>query len=114
MAGGMNAMADNSHDLIYNSEEVNGVMVGQTVYKSDGTTLANYMRYRYTYDDQQRMTQNETQKWNSRKNVWENDICIHYTYKGKTVTTEYYKWDKKTQAYVLAPEMTVTMDDPNL
>ena len=40
---GMSASADNKSNLIYNSEEVNGVKVAETVYKMDGSTLANYM-----------------------------------------------------------------------
>ncbi|KAB5004397.1 DUF3836 domain-containing protein, partial [Bacteroides thetaiotaomicron] len=39
---------------------------------------------------------------------------INYTYEGKTVTTNYYKWNNKKRAYVLVPEMTVTMDNTNL
>lgn len=113
-ACGMNASADNKSNLIYNSEEVNGVMVGQTVYKMDGGTLSNYMKYNYKYDDQNRMTENETMKWNSTENTWNKDLCIRYTYQGKTLTTTYYKWNKKKGEYILVPEMTVTMDNPNM
>lgn len=42
------------------------------------------------------------------------DLRIQYAYKGKTVTTNYYKWNTKKRAYVLVPEMTVTMDNTNL
>lgn len=108
------ASAANKNNLIYNSEEVNGVMVGQTVYKMDGGTLANYMKYSYKYDDQKRMTESKTMKWNSTKNTWENDLRINYTYQGKSLTTTYYKWSNKKNAYILVPEMTVTMDNPNL
>ena len=52
---GLNASADNKSNLIYNSEEVNGMKVAETVYKMDGNTLANYMKYNYKYDDQNRM-----------------------------------------------------------
>ena len=41
---GLNASADNKSNLIYNSEEVNGMKVAETVYKMDGNTLANYMK----------------------------------------------------------------------
>ena len=51
---GLNASADNKSNLIYNSEEVNGMKVAETVYKMDGNTLANYMKYNYKYDDQNR------------------------------------------------------------
>ena len=100
--------------LVYNPVEENGVMVGQTVYKMDGSTLANYMKYNYKYDDNKRMIESETLKWNSTKEEWEKDLRINYTYEGKTVTTNYYKWNNKKRAYVLVPEMTVTMDNTNL
>lgn len=103
---------DNS--LIYNTEEENGVMVGQTVFKMEGTSLANYMKYSYKYDDNKRMTESTAMKWNSTRNQWENDLRINYIYQGKTVTTNYYKWNKKKSEFVLVPEMTVTMDDPAL
>ena len=95
--------------LVYNPVEENGVMVGQTVYKMNGSTLDNYK-----YDDNKRMIESETLKWNSTKEEWEKDLRINYTYEGKTVTTNYYKWNNKKRAYVLVPEMTVTMDNTNL
>ena len=55
----MAASAANKNNLIYNSEEKDGMMVGQTVYKMDSGTLANYMKYSYKYDDQKRMTESE-------------------------------------------------------
>lgn len=108
------ASAANKNNLIYNSEEKDGVTIGQTVYKMDGGTLSNYMKYNYKYDDQQRMTESEAMKWNSEKNDWQNDLLIRYAYKGKTLTTTYYKWNKKQKEYILVPDMTVTMDNPNL
>ena len=84
---GLNASADNKSNLIYNSEEVNGMKVAETVYKMDGNTLANYMKYNYKYDDQNRMTESEALKWNSTKNTWGKDMCIRYAYQGKTMTT---------------------------
>ena len=107
---GMNVSADNKSNLIYNSEEVNGMKVAETVYKMDGSTLANYMKYNYKYDDQNRMTESEAMKWNAVKN----DMCIRYAYQGKSVTTTYYKWNNKKGTYVLIPEMTITMDNPNM
>ena len=114
LMGGTNLFANSENNLIYNSEEENGMMVGQTVYKTDGNLLSNYMKYNYKYDDQNRMTESEAMKWNSDLNKWEKDICIHYLYQGKSLTTEYYKWNKKKGKYVLVPEMTVTVDNANL
>lgn len=102
------------NNLIYNSEEENGMLVGQTVYKMEGSSLANYMKYNYKYDTNKRMIESQTMKWNNYKNNWENDLLVRYTYEGKTVTTNYYKWNNRKQEFILAPEMTVTMDNPNL
>ena len=100
--------------LIYNPIEENRVTVGHTVYKMDGSTLANYMKYNYKYDNKKRMIESEAMKWNSSKDEWQKDLRINYIYEGKTVTTNYYKWNAKKKAYVLVPEMTVTMDNTNM
>lgn len=98
------------NNLIYNAEEVNGMKVAETIYKMDGNMLTNYMKYNYKYDENKQMTENLSQKWNSTKNRWDNDLCIRYTYDSKSITTEYYKWNAKKKTFVLVPEMTVTMD----
>lgn len=96
--------------LIYNAEEVNGVVVSETIFKMEGTMLTNYMKHNYKYDANNQRTEDEAQKWNSNKNRWENNLCIRYTYGNKSMTTEYYKWNSKKKEYILVPEMTVTMD----
>lgn len=98
------------NNLIYNAEEVNGLKVAETVYKMSGNMLTNYMKYSYKYDSNNQMTENVSQRWNSTKNRWENDLCIRYTYDNKSITTEYYKWNARKKTFVLVPEMTVTMD----
>ena len=67
------------NQLIYNPIEENGMTVGQTVYKMDGNTLANYMKYNYKYDDNKRMIESEALKWNNSKDAWEKDLRINYT-----------------------------------
>lgn len=99
------------NNLIYNTEEENGVKVGQTVFKMEGSSLANYMKYSYKYDDNKRMTESVTMKWNRTRNQWENDLRINYIYEGNTVTTNYYKWNNKKSEFILVPEMTVRMDN---
>jgi hypothetical protein len=96
--------------LIYNAEEVNGVIVSETVFKMDGNMLTNYMKHNYKYDNNQMRTEDEALRWDSVKGRWTNDLCIRYSYTDKTMTTEYYKWDAKKKDYILVPEMTVTMD----
>ena len=97
---------NNDGQLIYNPIEENGMTVGQTV--------SNYMKYNYKYDDNKRMTESEALKWDSNKDEWVKNLRINYIYEGKTVTTNYYKWNAKKRTYVLVPEMTVTMDNTNM
>ena len=85
-------------NLIYNAEEVNGVVVSETIFKMEGTMLTNYMKHNYKYDANNQRTEDEAQKWNSNKNRWENNLCIRYTYGNKSMTTEYYKWNSKKKA----------------
>ena len=85
-----------------------------TQVEMDGSTLANYMKYNYKYDDSKRMVESEALRWDSDKDEWQKDLRINYIYEGKTVTTNYYKWNTKKEAYVLVPEMTVTMDNTNM
>lgn len=99
--------------LIYNSVEKDGVKVGQTVYKMNGSILTNYMKYNYKYDDKKRMIESELMKWNADEKDWEKDLKVTYLYEGKTITTHYYKWNEKKHSYILDPEMTVTMDNVN-
>lgn len=114
MVCGMNAMADNRDNLIYNSEEVNGLVMSQTVYKNEDGALVNYQKISYQYDAQNRRIEEISMKWNSNKNAWVNDICIRSAYEGKSITNTYYKWNNKKGEFVMVPEMTITMDNPNL
>ena len=69
--------------------------VAETVYKMDGNTLANYMKYNYKYDDQKAYNRKRSVEMECRKNAWTHDMCIRYAYEGKSITTTYYKWSNK-------------------
>ena len=46
------------------------------------------------------LTESEALKWDSNKDEWVKNLRINYIYEGKTVTTNYYKWNAKKRAYV--------------
>ena len=98
------------NNLIRNTEEKDGVIVTETVYKLEGGTLVNYMKHHYKYDENKQRTEDEALKWNGTRDEWEKGLCIRYVYTETTITTEYYKWDKKKKDYILVPKMTVTMN----
>ena len=98
------------NNLIRNTEKKDGLIISETVFKLEESTLTNYMKHNYKYDDNKQRIEDEAMKWNGVKEEWVKDVCIRYSYTEKSITTEYYKWNKKKNDYVLVPEMTVTMD----
>lgn len=98
------------NNLIRNTEEKDGLIVAETVFRLEEGTLINYMKHNYKYDDNKQRIEDEAMKWNDVREEWVKDLCIRYSYTEKSITTEYYKWNKKKKDYVLVPEMTVTMD----
>ena len=98
------------NNLIRNTEEKDGLIVAETVFRLEEGTLINYMKRNYKYDDNKQRIEDEAMKWNDVREEWVKDLCIRYSYTEKSITTEYYKWNKKKKDYVLVPEMTVTMD----
>jgi len=98
------------NNLIRNTEEKDGVIVSETVFKLEGGALSNYMKHNYKYDENKQKIEDETLKWDGVRDEWKKDLCIRYVYTDTTITTEYYKWDKKKKDYVIVPKMTVTMN----
>ena len=105
-----NLPSNAQNNLIRNTEEVDGLVVSETIYKMEGDGLTNYMKHLYKYDENKQRTEDEAMKWNGVKETWEKDLCIRYTYTDTSITTEYYKWNKKKKDYIIIPEMTITMD----
>ena len=105
-----NVTMNAQNGLIRNTEEVDGLIVSETIFKMEGEGLTHYMKHNYRYDESKQKIEDEAMKWNSTKETWEKDLCIRYTYTEKSITTEYYKWNKKKKDYIIVPEMTITMD----
>lgn len=108
LAGSLTLSAENHSNLYYNSEEVNGMKVAETIYKANGDLLANYMKYNYTYDEQKRLTMSETLVWNNHTQTWQQFQCMRYAYEDENITTTYYRWDERRGKYVLQPGLTAT------
>ena len=105
------SLARNNNNLVYNTEEKDGVVTSQLVYKMDNGQLSNYEKFNYTYDNDKRMKTQEKQIWNSNDKRWENSVCIQYTYQNGKKNIEYQKWNAAEKTYVLVPEMSISVDD---
>lgn len=97
-------------ELIYNTEEIDGVKMSETVYKMNEGILTNFEKYNYKYNDQKQVVENILQKWDASKGEWRNNMCIKYQYNEGSTTIQYYKWNELKKDYILVPQMTVTMN----
>lgn len=97
-------------ELIYNTEEIDGVKMSETVYKMNEGILTNFEKYNYKYNDQKQVVENILQKWDASKGEWRNNMCIKYKYNEGSTTIQYYKWNESKKDYILVPQMTVTMN----
>lgn len=97
-------------ELIYNTEEIDGVKMSETVYKMNEGILTNFEKYNYKYNDQRQVVENILQKWDASKGEWRNNMCIKYQYNEGSTTIQYYKWNELKKDYILVPQMTVTMN----
>ena len=81
------------NNLIRNTEEKDGLIVAETVFRLEEGTLINYMKHNYKYDDNKQRIEDEAMKWNDVREEWVKDLCIRFSYTEKSITTEYYKWN---------------------
>lgn len=103
-----NAANDVNAPYFYNSDLEDGVIHKIEVYeqKADNQMCAK-MEYRYSYDEQGRLTTREVMRWDNGKQDWVNDFRHTYKYykNGYNVETSY--WNAETQAYDLPSEVTL-------
>ena len=52
------------NNLIRNTEEKDGLIVAETVFRLEEGTLINYMKHNYKYDDNKQRIEDEAMKWN--------------------------------------------------
>ena len=84
-------------ELIYNTEEIDGVKMSETVYKMNEGILTNFEKYNYKYNDKKQVVENVLQKWDEGRGTWRNHMCIKYTYNENSTTIQYYKWNKNKE-----------------
>lgn len=89
----------------------NDVMAGELVaskiiYRHDGM-LYRHMKHDFKYDNQSRVIEKETFKWDSGKDAWVPYTKVDLTYALDQVVMNYAKWNKKDKAYNEAPERNI-------
>ena len=103
-----NAANDVNSQYMYNSDLEDGIIHKIEVYeqKAEGQMCAK-MEYRYSYDEQGRLTSREVMRWDEAKKDWVNDFRHTYKYYKKGYNMETSKWDAAKQVYDLPSEVTL-------
>ena len=103
-----NAANDVNSSYLYNSDLEDGVIHNIEVYeqKAEGQMCAK-MEYRYSYDEQGRLTSREVMRWDSSKQYWVNDFRHTYKYYKNGDNMETSKWDAEHQTYDIPSEVTL-------
>lgn len=110
----VSAKTNISNNIIYNLEERDGILVGQTLYKQEGKTLTQYLKYNYVYNNQNKIVENNIEKWDAEQNKWVNGLTMRYNYDGQNVSIKSYKWDNDRNNYQLLPEKNKEFQDLSL
>ena len=103
-----NAANDVNSQYLYNSDLEDGLIHKIEVYeqKADGQMCAK-MEYRYSYDEQGRLTAREVMRWDNTKHQWVNDFRHTYKYYKNGYNMETSKWDTTLNAYDVPAEVTL-------
>ena len=103
-----NAANDVNAPFMYNSDLEDGIIHKIEVYekKADNQICAK-MEYRYSYDEQGRLTTREVMRWDDSKKQWVNDFRHTYKYYKKGYNMETSKWDSAKNSYDVPFEVTL-------
>ena len=85
--------------VFFNEEVQNDLIVAKTIFKQSGTYLYNHMRYEFTYDDENRLTNKTASKWDGVKEKWIPYFRMSYQYADNEITLSYARWNEKHQSY---------------
>ncbi len=103
-----NAANDVNSQYVYNSDLEDGVIHKIEVYEQKAERqMTAKMEYRYSYDEQGRLTTREVMRWDAMKQDWVNDFCHTYRYYKNGYNMETSKWDDVRQAYDIPSEVTL-------
>ncbi|MCD8182975.1 MAG: DUF3836 domain-containing protein [Bacteroides sp.] len=97
----VNAVSDSVvGKFTYNTEmDVERVEATTVFTVEDGKYLHNHLKYNYTYDADNRVSQKEVMKWNEMTKVFEKQYRLNFIYSNNEVPIEYTLWNQKDNTY---------------
>lgn len=105
-AGALNVDLKAQDQFITNDVKTGELVTSKIVYRQNGA-LYRHMKHDFKYDNQNRVVEKETFKWDSRKEDWMPYCKVEFSYTSDQVVMNYGKWSKKDKAYTESQERTV-------
>lgn len=101
MASVMNfsVSAMNPTEFVTNNEMTGEVITAKNIYRNEDGHLYRYLRYTYTYDNENRVISKEAAKWDSVKEVWTPYFKMNVEYSANEVTVDYVRWNDRSKTY---------------
>lgn len=101
MASVMNfsVSAMNPTEFVTNNEMTGEVITAKNIYRNEDGYLYRYLRYTYTYDNENRVISKEAAKWDSVKEVWTPYFKMNVEYSANEVTVDYARWNDRSKTY---------------
>lgn len=111
----LGSVQSNNVNYCYNADIENGIVKNMYVYDTSSESIANKLRYEFSYDDEGRLTEKQAFKWNALLREYRPyyRLQFNYTCAGYEVTCS--KWNKADNDWSEAMEKSVyTFEMDNL
>ena len=99
-----NVAATNGGKYSYNADVENNKVMNIEVLNQEGNYLSRKLQYRFSYDDQDRLSSKEALKWNSIRQCWDHCYVLDYAYTHGGYTVEVRNWNNTCNDYAAATE----------
>ena len=73
----------------------------------EGKYLKLHRKYKFTYDDKNRIIRKEAYKWSKQNEQWTPDYLQTFNYQENQIETEYSVWDKRSKSYAPPKEKAI-------
>lgn len=105
-ASALNTNLMAQEQFVTNNVMTGNLVTSKVIYRQNGA-LYRHMKHDFKYDNQNRVIEKETFKWDSFKEVWMPYCKTSFTYTSDQVIMDYAKWNKRSKAYNEGSERNV-------
>ena len=111
----LGSVQSNNVNYCYNADIENGTVKSMYVYDTSNESIANKLRYEFSYDNEGRLTEKKAYKWNALQRECRPYYRLQFDYTCVGYEVAYSKWDKAGNDWNEAMEKSIyTFEMDNL